>query len=118
MRVQEKTVYAGIVWKWRCDMEKMDYNNSKIAKQYMRLAEECGIWESEYKIIAQYADISKPILDVGCGAGRITAGMHDIGFCSIYGIDYSENMLMYARKITPADYNINYLRSDITSEVI
>lgn len=99
-------------------MEKVHYNNSEMAEQYMRLAIECGIWESEYKTIAQYADISKPVLDVGCGAGRITIGLHDIGFCSIYGIDCSENMLMHARKITPAKYCINYVCSDITSEMI
>lgn len=99
-------------------MEKVDYNNLEMAEQFMRLAIECGIWKSEYKTIAQYADISTPVLDVGCDAGRITIGLHDIGFSSIYGIDCSENMLMHARKITPAKYCINYVCSDITSKMI
>ena len=60
---------------------------------------------------AQVADITAPLLDLGCGTGLAGQAFRDAGFTTIDGTDFSEEMLAVARrkglyrKITLGDLN-------------
>lgn len=41
-----------------------------------------------------------PVADVGCGPGRVTAHLHDLGL-SVFGIDLSPRMIAVARRTYP-----------------
>jgi ubiquinone/menaquinone biosynthesis C-methylase UbiE len=41
----------------------------------------------------------KTASDIGCGAGRTTFGLYDIGYHHIIGVDLSEKMVSAAKKI-------------------
>ena len=46
--------------------------------------------------LAKHADLSTPVLDVGCGTGLSGAALKQIGFSNIDGVDLSEEMLAEA----------------------
>ncbi|KXK63007.1 methyltransferase [Micromonospora rosaria] len=59
----------------------------------------------ERAALALFADIvhaagGGPVADVGCGAGRITAHLHDLGI-DAFGIDLSPRMIEVARRDHP-----------------
>jgi ubiquinone/menaquinone biosynthesis C-methylase UbiE len=52
-------------------------------------------------VLAVFADVVRgPVADVGCGTGRITAHLHDLGV-EISGVDLSPGMLTAARRTYP-----------------
>jgi trans-aconitate 2-methyltransferase len=58
------------------------------------------------------------VLDMGCGDGRITAGIaRQVAGGSATGLDLSREMVAYARKAFPAEavQNLSFVRGDITS---
>lgn len=53
------------------------------------------------------------ILDIGCGAGRITFALYDLGYKNILGIDLSEEMITECNSIKGnRNANINFLVAD------
>ena len=59
----------------------------------------------ERAVMAQFADlvstgVGGPVADVGCGSGRITAHLHDLGV-DAFGIDLSPGMIEVARRDHP-----------------
>jgi len=54
------------------------------------------------------------ILDQGCGIGQYTFSAYKIGFQNIIGMDFSEELLKFARKNTKnLKYNIKFIKGDI-----
>lgn len=52
-------------------------------------------------VLAVFAELVRgPVADVGCGTGRITAHLHDLGV-EVSGLDLSPGMLAAARRIHP-----------------
>lgn len=93
----------------------MEQNNSeKLSIEYTELNDWWGLWNSEKETILEYCSYSDNILDIGCGAGRVCIGMHDLGYKNITAIDIDENMISQAKLKTPSGYRINYLCGDIT----
>ena len=60
---------------------------------------------------ANVADLSAPLLDIGCGTGLSAEALKEAGFTTIDGTDFSEEMLAAAgtkgfyRKLTKGDFN-------------
>lgn len=62
-------------------------------ENYVLATEEIGLWVSEKAVIEQYFDLSDRILDLGCGTGRTTFGLHDLGHHNVFGVDLTSGMI-------------------------
>ena len=71
----------------------------KAAENYSNAIENIGLWESEKYVINKYFDKDKSILDLGCGAGRTTFNLYEMGYKNIIGLDLTPEMISAAKKI-------------------
>lgn len=85
------------------------YENKKAVDYYVHFAEN-GLLGYEKKIIENFFAPNTKILDIGCGAGRTTKAMSDIGLKNIVGIDISQGMIEKAKKI---DNKIDFRTCDV-----
>ena len=76
---------------------KNSYKNA--ISNYTNAIINIGLWKSEEYIFNKYFKKDKMILDIGCGTGRTTFGLYEMGYTNIVGLDLSEDMLTEARKI-------------------
>ena len=91
------------------------YNSDKGFKKYSSAVTEIGLWKSEKKVIESYIDKKAKILDLGCGCGRTTFGLYDIGYCDIEGLDLSERQIMFAKQFAEKKKkNIKFSVGDAT----
>ena len=60
---------------------------------YVEFARDIGLWESEKQVFSKYFNTNDWILDIGCGAGRTTFGLFQLGFQNIIGIDLTPEMI-------------------------
>jgi ubiquinone/menaquinone biosynthesis C-methylase UbiE len=81
-----------------------EYSDEDIVTRYERIVDEVGLWASERIIVQRHAAHNSPILDIGCGAGRITFGLHKLGYRNIIGIDLSEKMIEVCQKRAAQDH--------------
>ncbi|SFR09869.1 Methyltransferase domain-containing protein [Lentzea waywayandensis] len=62
-------------------------------------------------IMRAFAELTEgPVGDLGCGAGRITQHLHELGL-DVFGVDLSDGMLDQARKLYP---HLTFTQGDIT----
>lgn len=62
-------------------------------------------------IMRAFADLAEgPVGDLGCGTGRITQHLHELGL-DAFGVDLSEGMLDQARNLYP---HLSFTQGDIT----
>ena len=78
---------------------KNSYNDLNTSIMYKNAVKDIGLWQSENIMFDKYLKNSDKILDLGCGAGRVTFGLYEKGYKSVQGIDISEIMVMNAKKI-------------------
>jgi len=78
---------------------RKEYSIEARVNDYVSYAEEIGLWQSERIVFSRYLNAKNKILDIGCGAGRTTFGLHEIGYHDITGADLSDNMISAAQKI-------------------
>ncbi|TDP78632.1 ubiquinone/menaquinone biosynthesis C-methylase UbiE [Halanaerobium saccharolyticum] len=71
----------------------------KAIENYSNAIENIGLWESEKYVINKYFDKNKSILDVGCGAGRTTFNLYEMGYKNIIGLDLTPEMISAAKTI-------------------
>jgi len=94
-----------------------DFNSVEAIRHYTRAAESLGLWESERILIERFIpDRSSRILEAGCGAGRVTLGLWDLGYRNITAFDFAEELLAQARRLAAARGadSIHFLRADAT----
>tara|TARA_X000000368_G_scaffold133117_1_gene104463 strand:+ start:159 stop:890 length:732 start_codon:yes stop_codon:yes gene_type:complete len=87
-----------------------DYFNSlKVVNHYESAARRIGLWDSEEKIFKKIFKSEDSILELGCGAGRISIGLYEIGYKNILATDYANNMVLKARILSKLlGYSIPY----------
>jgi SAM-dependent methyltransferase len=73
------------------------YSHRGAVRGYSRAVGEVGLWECERVYFKKYLPADGRILDLGCGAGRTTFGLHDEGYRDIVGVDLSPEMIRRAR---------------------
>ena len=92
---------------------RKSFNTEKTVSDYTRAVKEIGLWESEKMMIKKYFNPKNRILDIGCGAGRTTIGLYELGYHLVEGLDLSEAMIVQARTISKElNYNINFIVGD------
>jgi SAM-dependent methyltransferase len=86
-----------------------------MTEYYSKATKEIGLWESEKDLITKYTNTDSFILDVGCGTGRISNALYELGYKNIIGIDFSRDMLRNARQL---NNDISYLYNDAREMII
>ena len=95
-----------------------DFNDLLAVIHYTRAAHELGLWESERLLIERYfTDRTAPVLEAGCGAGRVTLGLWSLGYRHITAFDFAEELVDQARSLAIARSAeaINFLHADATA---
>jgi ubiquinone/menaquinone biosynthesis C-methylase UbiE len=77
-----------------------EFGSEITQEAYIKKAEK-GLWESEKILIEKYFKPESTILDIGCGTGRTTIPLCEMGY-KIIGIDITPEMIQNAQKIAEA----------------
>ncbi|MDO4962702.1 MAG: methyltransferase domain-containing protein [bacterium] len=89
------------------------YETPEALEKYKNAIIEVGLWKSEEKIITQFVQTKSPILELGCGVGRVAYNIYKLGYHNITGVDLSKNMIKEAKKFAKSkNVNINYYVGD------
>jgi ubiquinone/menaquinone biosynthesis C-methylase UbiE len=79
---------------------RADFNAINAVLHYARAAHFLGLWESERLLIEKYSpDRGVRLLEAGCGAGRVAAGLGHLGYRNIIAFDFAEELLEQARNL-------------------
>ncbi len=79
---------------------KAYYMQEDVVHHYAVAVDQVGLWKSEELLFKRYFDPEESLLELGCGAGRITFGLHQLGYGRITAMDYSKKMVQIAREIS------------------
>ncbi len=96
---------------------RADFNSINAVLHYARAAHFLGLWESERILIGKYfPDCGARLLEAGCGAGRVTAGLWHMGYRHITGFDFAEELLDQARNLATEQgiAGLKFLHADAT----
>ncbi|MBC7365454.1 MAG: class I SAM-dependent methyltransferase [Undibacterium sp.] len=77
-----------------------------------------GLWASEKVLVERhFTDLSAPLLEAGCGAGRATIGLWDAGYRNLTAFDFAGELLDQARSLaaTRGADAIRFLHADATA---
>jgi SAM-dependent methyltransferase len=82
------------------DTVRADFNDLTAVLHYTRAAHDLGLWASERIIIERtFTDRSAPLLEAGCGAGRVTLGLRELGYRNLTAFDFAQELLDQARAL-------------------
>lgn len=84
-------------------------------ESYRELTTDIGLWASEKHVFLKYLKKNGKILDLGCGTGRTTFALHNLGYKDIIGVDLTPEMIAIANELnTHFNTNIKYQVGDAT----
>ncbi len=99
-----------------------DFNDLTAVLHYTRAAHGLGLWESERILIERtFTDRAAPLIEAGCGAGRVTLGLWSLGYRNLTAFDFAEELLAQARALAAeraADqppHPVRFLHADATN---
>ena len=73
---------------------RADFNDLPTVIHYTRAAHELGLWASEELLIRRFFnDCAAPLLEAGCGAGRVTLGLWRLGYRNLTAFDFARELL-------------------------
>ncbi|HLD57820.1 MAG TPA: methyltransferase domain-containing protein [archaeon] len=90
--------------------------NSEVTQAFYTEHTKEGLWLSEKELIDRYFRLPSKVLDIGCGTGRTTLALRDMGY-EVLGVDITPNMIENAKKIVSArgKEDIQYEVGDATN---
>lgn len=75
------------------------FNEAGAVQHYAKAVANVGLWESEKLLLGRHFAKEEKLLDLGCGAGRVSVGLWEEGFLDVTGADLAEAMVEQAREI-------------------
>jgi SAM-dependent methyltransferase len=94
-----------------------DFNDPVSVAHYARAAHFLGLWASERELVARlFPDRTAELLEAGCGAGRVTLGLWEMGYRNLAAFDFAEEALEQARHLARerSASEIKFLHADAT----
>ncbi|MBE7540005.1 MAG: class I SAM-dependent methyltransferase [Opitutaceae bacterium] len=95
-----------------------DFNDLTAVLHYTKAAHELGLWNSERLLIERYfPDRNASILELGCGAARVTMALWSLGFTRLTAIDFADQLIDQAVALAAerGAANITFRHADATS---
>jgi SAM-dependent methyltransferase len=96
---------------------RADFNDPVAVVHYTRAAHFLGLWKSERLLIEQFfTDKKARLLEAGCGAGRVTLGLWDLGYHHLTAFDFAEELVGQALNLAGerSAGSITFLHADAT----
>lgn len=91
------------------------FSEVSVVEEYARAVAEVGLWLSEEKIFTRVFNPEDTLLELGCGAGRISIGLWELGYRDLFATDVSRAMVNQARALCQLlDYEIKLGVQDAT----
>ena len=97
---------------------RADFNDPQAVVHYTRAAHFLGLWKSERVLIERFfPDRNASLLEAGCGSGRVTIGLWDLGFRRLTAFDFAEELVAQAQALAAARdaKAIRFLHADATA---
>jgi len=88
------------------------YNEDEMINYYTGIANNIGLFKCEKLLFKKYLNVENKILDIGCGAGRTTIPLYNMGYKDIVGLDIAEEMIKSAKSLCS---NIDFVVGDATN---
>lgn len=98
-----------------------DFNALEAVLHYTRAAHRLGLWRSERQLIERFfPDRHAPLLEAGCGAGRATLGLWELGYRDLTAFDFAEELVVQARDLAAqrGAAAIRFLHADATRRTL
>ena len=93
------------------ELVRATYEDPRVVARYVKV----GLWPSEEILILDYVPDSGRILDLGCGAGRTSIALAEMGL-EVVGVDLSRTMIEVARRQAGlAGVRIDFRTMDVTA---
>jgi SAM-dependent methyltransferase len=94
---------------------KSQFGQPNYVAHYAHAAVEVGLWESEELVFQRVFNPTETLLEVGCGAGRISIGLWELGYRKTIGTDAVRPMVVAARQLArKLEYSIPFRVADAT----
>lgn len=96
---------------------RADFNDLPAVIHYTRAAHQLGLWASESALIERFfPDRAAPLLEAGCGAGRVTVAMWQLGYRNLTGFDFARELVDQAVSLAAERHaeGIVFLHADAT----
>ena len=88
------------------------FSDSSVLEHYQKATEQVGLWDSEKIVFSKtFPDLDLNLLELGCGAGRISFGLWKRGYTNLMASDFSKPMIKRARILNKK------LKTEITFQV-
>jgi SAM-dependent methyltransferase len=79
---------------------RADFNDPVAVVHYARAAHHLGLWKSEKLLIERFfPERTAHLLEAGCGAGRVTLGLWELGYHHLTAFDFAEELVDQARAL-------------------
>ena len=73
---------------------RRDFNDLRAVVHYTKAAHELGLWTSERLMIERhFPDRGAPLLEAGCGAGRVCVNLHALGYQNLTAFDFARELV-------------------------
>lgn len=102
----------------RGDTVRDDFNAIRTVIHYAEAAHRIGLWKSERLLIERYLmDWEAPVLEAGCGAGRVAVALAQLGYRRVTGFDFAAEMVDQARSLAAERglAGVDFLVADATA---
>jgi SAM-dependent methyltransferase len=96
---------------------RADFNDLAAVIHYTRAAHELGLWASERALIERFfPDKTTPLLEAGCGAGRVAVGLWALGYRNLTAFDFAQELVDQAISLAAerGAEAIRFLHADAT----
>lgn len=95
---------------------RADFNDLSAVLHYTRAAHHLGLWASERALIERFfPDHAAPVLEAGCGAGRVTIGLWEMGYRNVTAFDFARELADQAVSLAAERCaTIRFLHADAT----
>lgn len=96
---------------------RADFNDLTAVIHYTRAAHKVGLWASERILLERhFPDRTAPLLEAGCGAGRVTIGLWDLGYTDLTAFDFAKELVDQAISLAAerAATSVKFLHADAT----
>jgi SAM-dependent methyltransferase len=88
------------VQKITAEIVRADFNDIAAVVHYASAAHTLGLWESERLLIeCFFPDKDSHLLEAGCGAGRVSLGLWELGYRHLTAFDFAEQLVDQAASL-------------------